>query len=760
MANPRLAAYILATALAVALAAVEPPPDVVAVLVEVDLEIPPLAYYDGLEFKPVYVAYVGEWDEAYWVEANAPAHIPTWSFKKAVIYLPREALKAKTPPDARGGILRIYLNQTVVELVEAPPEVVATYSYLKPDEAKAPKAKAEWAKPPARKPLDKEGEGRQSSSHQPLGKEGESSYQISTQSTTVVSPSGAFIYRQYTGWINADDEVCLNVLMPDSSAYVILNNPTVASVGYNATHVWRTAWYVYTDSYGSGGVVGRGVVKAWAVDPATLDKKMLLGQWAVDLRNGYVTYTTSISLSWPNQFVGMELCFVPYYSGTYVVGANATLGFRKNAIPAASGAYFLGTAPVDRSQNTGGVVSYSILSPPVRNLVFGPFSVADGYYGEELSIDMTVYVPWSTSTCPTLTVTTYVGELGHIRLDSAFFSASSYNNGACIYEVQRSVTLSPDAVGLWYDEARARDKAVVIKVSFSLPASEVVIYRADISGRRFAENYIDKNVNKWRSLVLRGFFSQTLRACGTAKLPQVNYTVVLTNIETYSAAAGDIVDFLSVESPSDYVIKGVRFRGKPAKTYARPVVVYGRRDKFEKLRMLPINVYIKWDRFVEGDEYVGFRWLPVNVHVGKSIFEEPWWVTWAFRLSQVLRAVLDFFGLMSGPVGWFIDRVFDLRDLLYPAMTMSITKEYVEVYWRSGIFDKFYQVAFETGGSTRDRAIEIVDVRVGTDSTHLCMRSPLTSPMPAVDPYAFFDLQYLRHWVFGMRVTDDVAFVQ
>jgi hypothetical protein len=91
---------------------------------------------------------------------------------------------------------------------------------------------------------------------------------------------------------------------------------------------------------------------------------------------------------------------------------------------------------------------------------------------------------------------------------------------------------------------------------------------------------------------------------------------------------------------------------------------------------------------------------------------------------------------------------------------MSITKEYVDVYWRSGIYDKFYQVAFETRGSTRDRVIEVVDVRVGTDSTHLCMRSPITSPMPAVNLTAPFDLQFLRHWVFGMRVTEYVPFVK
>jgi hypothetical protein len=190
MANPRLAAF-LATALIVALAeaAVEPQPDEVAVLIEVDFEIPPLAYYDGREFRPVHVAYVGEWEEAYWIGANAPVSIPTWNFKKAVIYLPREALNAKTPPDARGGILRIYLNQTAVELVEAPPEVVATYSYHKPDEATAPKARAEWIKPPTRKPLDKDlilkedldkgGEDRQPSSYQ------------TTQSTPVASSDGA-----------------------------------------------------------------------------------------------------------------------------------------------------------------------------------------------------------------------------------------------------------------------------------------------------------------------------------------------------------------------------------------------------------------------------------------------------------------------------------------------------------------------------------------------------------------------------------------
>jgi hypothetical protein len=71
----RLAAYLLAAALMTTLAeaVVEPPPDVVAVLVETDFEIPPLAYYDGREFRPVHVAYVGEWEDGVLGQGQRPS---------------------------------------------------------------------------------------------------------------------------------------------------------------------------------------------------------------------------------------------------------------------------------------------------------------------------------------------------------------------------------------------------------------------------------------------------------------------------------------------------------------------------------------------------------------------------------------------------------------------------------------------------------------------------------------------------------------
>ena len=147
------------------------------------------------------------------------------------------------------------------------------------------------------------------------------------------------------------------------------------------------------------------------------------------------------------------------------------------------------------------------------------------------------------------------------------------------------------------------------------------------------------------------------------------------------------------------------------------------------------------------------------MYVKGDKYEEPWWVTWAFRIGQAVKTALDFIGLLPGPLSWFIDRVFDLRALLNPVLTIWMTADYAEVSWRSGVYDKFYQVAFETGVALRDRTMEVVDVRASSDAAVLCMFSPLTSPMPRLDITAPRDLQDLRHWVFGMRVTSDVPFI-
>ena len=74
MANAKLAAYVVAMALMTAVGAVAEAArgSDVAVFVEGDFEIPPLAYFDGRGFKPVHVAYVGEWDKAY----CAPFQLP------------------------------------------------------------------------------------------------------------------------------------------------------------------------------------------------------------------------------------------------------------------------------------------------------------------------------------------------------------------------------------------------------------------------------------------------------------------------------------------------------------------------------------------------------------------------------------------------------------------------------------------------------------------------------------------------------------
>lgn len=700
---PALMITLALTALAVAQVAE------VGVLVESDFEIPPLAYFDGKAYKPVHVAYVADWEKAFWLQANMTVDIPSWSFKKAVIYIPREAFRARAPPNARGGVLRVELNGTVVELVEAPDGVVATYSYLKPgEEAKAQRGKAVWARPPARRgPADDKRGGGAS----PEGRPTSQSAPVHLQTASTVAPDGAFIFNKTSGWMSAGGEVCLGVLRARDAD--LLRSLTVAAVGYNATYIWRTAWYVHSGSFATGTVVGRGVIKVWEIDPSYLDKRQQLGSWTVDLRNGYVTFTYSLGLdpAWTQRFIGLELCFVPYYSAYYTVGANATLGFRKYATPAARGDYFIGLAHVDRANTVAGLVEKQLLQPPIRNILIGPFTLADGYYGAKLDLDMTVFVPSSTSACPSLTVSTYVGEKAQYFLDVATFSGV-YSNGYCRYEVVRSIALSSNTVGIWYDEARARDKAVLIKVSFSRDVSEIIIYKASLSGYRFAENIVDKYADEWRALILRGHFSVLPRGCGFS-IPQVNRTLVLVDMYTYSYQ-GIARDYLAVNlgAPSDYKITSVEFRIRPATAFRGGVSVY----------------------------YKG----------GPT--QETWWVAWAFRVAQVIKTVLDIADKIPGPISFVIDQVLGLERLLYPDMSISQTSDYAQVRWRSGLFDAHRVVAFEIDTNNQVKTIEVTSVQVGTGITvGAACSTPLSSAIPWIDPYAPTSLQQVRHWTLGMR---------
>jgi hypothetical protein len=197
---------------------------------------------------------------------------------------------------------------------------------------------------------------------------------------------------------------------------------------------------------------------------------------------------------------------------------------------------------------------------------------------------------------------------------------------------------------------------------------------------------------------------------------------VLVNIETYSAAAIAAADYLAVVTgaSSDFVVKEVLFRVRPARAFGGVSSVY-----------------------VKGYTY-----------------EEPWWLTWTFRLAQAVKTALDFFERIPGPVSWSIDRVLDLRSLSNPDIRISTTTDYVEVYWRASLFDMLRQVAFEITVSQIDRTIEIDYARVATDYAHLCV-GYVASPMPAMDLTARPpDPQFLRHWVFGMRVTYGVPFIK
>jgi len=117
------------------------------VYVESPVEIPPLAYFNGTHYKPVHVYYVAKWEKAVW---SGEVDIPVWDFKRAVIYIPDEAFKAKTPPRPL-GVLEVAVEGKKALLVEAPDEALTAYGYLKEVPAEAKAANATWIRPPTKR---------------------------------------------------------------------------------------------------------------------------------------------------------------------------------------------------------------------------------------------------------------------------------------------------------------------------------------------------------------------------------------------------------------------------------------------------------------------------------------------------------------------------------------------------------------------------------------------------------------------------------
>ncbi|MGC8583848.1 MAG: hypothetical protein ACP5MH_08970 [Thermoproteus sp.] len=675
----------------------QPLGDYVAVLIQSDRPIPPLAYFDGREIRPVHIAYVSTWEDAYWAEGNTVVRIPAWDFKEAVVFLPRSALGARAPQSYRGGVLRIAVGGAVTELLEAPPGVVSTYSYLQPgQEAGAVKAASTWVSPPSARPFGKE--------------VAHGAVPHSVAGPDPVNPDGAFIFNQTRGWMNAGGRYCLNVRRPANDSYSPGVYPTFASVGFNATYIWRTAWYVYTTAAPAGQIVGKAVINVYETDPTLQTVKGLLGTWTADVRNGYVTFTNSIPLSWPDKFIALELCFVPNISGSYVVGANATLGFAKNPIALASGNYYLGPAAAYRGQNVAGYYP-----TPAKTLLFGPYALADGYYDSVLTLDMIASVPWSSSSCPALTVNVYVGDRAQWPIYSASFAAASYTGASCIYDIRRSINLSPGYIGLWYDEARARDAAVFVKVEFNPPAYAAV-YRADISGSRFAENYIDKPYLEWLGSLLRGFYSESLRSCPTGGVA-VNGTAQYVDLYVMTVGMGI--------SPADFV---------------HVYLIGASSSKLQRIQLL----------ITPPSAYRGY-----SIWYKEPRYQEPWLVSVFFVVLYVAKAIADFFGAL-GYVSYSLDLVLAIRNAAWSDSTAAVTSNGVYITWQSGYAESFRYVgiSIDTDVSIQHR-VSILEV----DSDMLCGWTMLNATVPQMKDVAYIStttLQGLRHWIYRMRYSYDV----
>ncbi|WP_147300211.1 hypothetical protein [Pyrobaculum aerophilum] len=317
--------------------------------------------------------------------------------------VPRDAFGKKPPRGFRGGVLRVYVNNTWVDLLEAPPGIVATYSYIdnvNKSEIKPFKGRAQWVERPKGRGPDKR-PPRQAADEVGSSSEVAVEQVSSTQLATVYADGGFFYASLKNVYLYANVERCLPVLRVDDPTFSPTMYPTIAVLGYNATYMWRVYAAVYTSATGWLRPVGKMVVRVYEVHPELQSVGNKLGEWSFDVYNFLPSFSTGIPLSWPNRFVGLEICFRPSVSGVYyIVGANATVEFRKNSISYAGGNYVLGYSgtPISRFRFNKDTV------------LLGPVTLSDGFVNQRISISLGAGVVVNTPNCPTLTMDVYLGQ--------------------------------------------------------------------------------------------------------------------------------------------------------------------------------------------------------------------------------------------------------------------------------------------------------------------------------------------------------------
>lgn len=672
----------------------------VMVEVESDVEIPPLMYYDGRSYKSVHIIHLPRLEEMYWLSVNATLKIREWDLKRAILVIPKEALGKRAPPDFKRGIVRIHINKTaIVELLEASDSVVATYSYIDNDTIKPSpvKGRAEWIQKPERKGSNK----------RPVDttiKSGEvSTAQLAT--ATVYADGGFFYSPRRDSYMFANVETCLEALRVDDLTFSPSVHPTIAVLGYNATYIWRVFTFVYGSAGGLFQPVGKIIVKVYEIDPQLRWVGNKLGEWSFDVYNGIPTFSTGIPLNWPDKFVGLQICFKPSYTGVfYVVGANATVEFRKNYITYARGNYVLGHAFTT-------IKDAFFKDPGTYTVLIGPMALSDGYINQRITLSLSTTVKWNSPNCPTLSMDIYLGDRGQYWIGYASVTANKYSYDLygyylCYYDI--TYTRSSSIIGIWYDEARAASRGVFVKLKFNYPINSITLHRLVISGDRYAEHFVDKPSGLWGFPVLRGAYSVS-RAFNSS----------FTNIyirSSYVVQQADIVDFYDT---SRYGLSYIKLTYRPASA------------------VMGINVWYK-------DE-------------GNLSPSEPWYKWLAREAFSIVLSILDAAGALPQGFSIVIELLTNVLQGSSAQLKYYQSGDSYIIEWNKGLNDpvRRYIGILITSNQNYERQVIIHNIDMTSD-----LYGDFASTLPSMSGLPWDYVPQLRHWIYGMRSTHHIPLVR